>query len=141
MDDRLRVEASHEVERKMLVYHMRTHDLDDGWDLSDLMEEYIYHPWLSLSDTASEEDIGTDIDHEEHEDESDDRYENWIHTYEYIDVVTEIKQTICKKWEIDILMLILNLNAFQVSSSCGSWRTGSESEQNLDSVHYDTTEW
>ena len=44
MDDRLRVETSHEVEREMLIHHMRSHDLDDSWDLGDLLEEYGNHP-------------------------------------------------------------------------------------------------
>ena len=79
MDDRLRVETSHQVEREMLVYHMRTHDLDDSWDLGDLLEKYTDHPWLTLVDTASEDDGGSDIEHQEHEDESDDRYDDWIH--------------------------------------------------------------
>jgi hypothetical protein len=44
MYDCLRVESSHQIEREMLVHHMRTHDLDDGWDLGDLLEEHRYHP-------------------------------------------------------------------------------------------------
>ena len=44
MDDRLRVETSHEVERETLIDDMRPHDLDDSWDLGDLLEEHGDHP-------------------------------------------------------------------------------------------------
>jgi hypothetical protein len=44
MDDRLRVETSHQVERNMLIDYMRTHHFDNSRDLGDLLEEHSDHP-------------------------------------------------------------------------------------------------
>lgn len=40
MDESLRVEMRHEIEREMLIDDIGTHDLDDSRYLRDLLEEY-----------------------------------------------------------------------------------------------------
>lgn len=84
VDDTLRVEFCHEIEREMFIDDIRTHHLDDSRYLRDLLEEHSYDERLPHSNTLTEHSIYYSIYYDEYEDECDDYYDDWIHREQYI---------------------------------------------------------